>query len=1552
MKSIYCALIFLASIGSVGAQRVYPPGTGGEGYFGPSDNWPANCAPTGQDECIRPPRSESWYTTGPFPLPANPSGGLPQVLTYPCTPPNQNKNVTYEFTRILTTLNEPYYQDGDGARQQKLYVLAPRGAYITDSPALYYRKATGCTDYNWIEGEYALFHRAYHYICPVGTTFKQSPLDSGTYCIVEAQEPTELAPPLSCPAPGTFVGNPIIPATGQKYRKETDLLDPSVHELQFTRIYKSFWPAANTIPSAGLGSSWNHNHSYRLIQTTQSTIKFIEPEGTVATFTTPGGTTGWTSDNISKTLVSDGTTYVVTDKLEDVTYLFDSSKRLTEKRQRNGWKLSYSYDSANQLAVIANAFGKTLSFTWQNGLIVQVNNGTKRIVKYGYTSNQLTSVADVDSKTRRFLYEISGQPTLLTGIQDEFGNRWATFSYDNSTPNKAISTELAGGVNRYTVQYPSKNSASVTDPRNGTRNFTYGKSSGRLVVTGASTPVAGAGDNASSRTQSVGGVPITIRSWSGLQTTYSWDVNRLQLVSYQTDSTPQLSGTVEWHPQFNLPTKIVDGDAMQVYTYDALGRPMSRTISKPDGSDARIYRWTYSQAGLPITFVAPNGSTTTYTYDDSGNMRSVKNPLGHEVVAHYTSGTVPTAIYEPNGLVHSFGYDRRDRLINYSFAAQTSNTQGYTVLPRPDGNPDFEDIGYPSVRTTFSYDAAQRMTGYTNSRGEAVTYSLDNMGNRVAQTWKDSDGSISLSISESRNELDQVTSIGVGELAKNYFEYTSDGLLKAKRSGLNENRYYTYDTLGNLISEASPSGQLIRRTYTPGGQISTVTDRAGNVTTFTRNSLGAITSEYNADAGTRTTEYDKLGFPVKVATAQARTAVTTRDAIGRATAVEYSDGQRVTYGWDSASAGIGHKSSISSSEATESYSRDVLGRVTSKSVTLASGQNFTVGYSYRQQRDQVESVTYANAGKLTYEYGADQRISGVLWNGVKIISGITWSAIDNPKQWVYTFSNLNTTAPNISITRVYNSAGQLASLLQGNNTVSSYTYNAAGRLTSITQLAALPNNESVPSQGFTNAMVSWNLSYNVDGLLTGFQSNNTRVRSYQYAYATNGNRVSATETKNSSSNELKFTYNSGSNRISSGADSKKPGVALTFTYDNDGAITSELGRRYFYDAAERLVSFSADREGGSYTVRYAYNGLGQRIFKTEEIPAPLNPTASDLQAFEKRRWNPSLRQTEKTGIAYLYDENGTALGEWGSGGTQSSYSSQFIYLPTATGPLPVAMIFNGEVYAVQADQLNTPRRVLSKFGDIMWQWLPSGYGEERAGVRTNSFSSVLEPSNADVRMNLRLPGQMYDRESGLHYNYSRYYSPGQGRYLQRDGIGLAGGMNPYLYAEADPSQFSDPFGFQVIIPAPPVVLPGSIPGPSASKQLVEKITDRLNRNRGEKTYQTYTRFNPRTGECYSGRTSGYDDPLKNIKRRGQEQVHLNKAGFNDPVLDRSSSDFLPIWGREQDMIDANGGARSTGGTSRNMINSIWSKNPAKDFLLDLSRQQWGQPTNIWQCECR
>lgn len=64
---------------------------------------------------------------------------------------------------------------------------------------------------------------------------------------------------------------------------------------------------------------------------------------------------------------------------------------------------------------------------------------------------------------------------------------------------------------------------------------------------------------------------------------------------------------------------------------------------------------------------------------------------------------------------------------------------------------------------------------------------------------------------------------------------------------------------------------------------------------------------------------------------------------------------------------------------------------------------------------------------------------------------------------------------------------------------------------------------------------------------------------------------------------------------------------------------------------------------------------------------------------------------------------------------------------------------------------------------------------------SEAFGKTQLDTTNQITMNLRFPGQYYDKETNLHYNGFRHYNPELGRYIQADPLGIIGGVNIYGY---------------------------------------------------------------------------------------------------------------------------------------------------------------------------
>ncbi len=189
-------------------------------------------------------------------------------------------------------------------------------------------------------------------------------------------------------------------------------------------------------------------------------------------------------------------------------------------------------------------------------------------------------------------------------------------------------------------------------------------------------------------------------------------------------------------------------------------------------------------------------------------------------------------------------------------------------------------------------------------------------------------------------------------------------------------------------------------------------------------------------------------------------------------------------------------------------------------------------------------------------------------------------------------------------------------------------------------------------------------------------------------------------------------------------------------------------RTLIYNQDNRL---SRVLENGEVLGEYVYNAFGQRVKKT---------TAAGVTVF-------------------LYDFDGNLIAEYQGSPWTSSLIAEYLYFG---GNCLARTDGGGNVYFYYNDGLGTPRMVMDENNTVVWAAEHAPFGKAEVNV------------NSTITNNLRFPGQYYDQETGMHYNWHRYYDPETGRYISADPIGLAGGMNLYAYVENNPVNRIDPFG--------------------------------------------------------------------------------------------------------------------------------------------------------------
>jgi len=401
------------------------------------------------------------------------------------------------------------------------------------------------------------------------------------------------------------------------------------------------------------------------------------------------------------------------------------------------------------------------------GNITRYSYDNYNLNKVTYPDNTPEILSDNPQKT--YVYgELSNtsnisQPNALTGIIDENNVRYSTYKYNSD--GKAVSTEHAGGVDKYQLTYGT-NSTSVSDPLNQVYVNNFQSTLGVLKPTIQSQP-AGSGCAASASAidyDTNGNVAYRV-DFNGNRTNYIFDLAR-NLETSRTEgltaagvSTPETRTIVtEWHPTFRLPIKITEPALETVYEYDDKGNITLKRLKDLASNKIREWRTTYTYSATvpgallqkvedgPRTDVA---DLTTYDYypPDAvctgghlgcrGQLKQITTALGHATrITHYSAHGQPEEIIEPNGLITTLAYNARRWLTSSDIGGEFIEYWYY-----PTGQ--LARVTEPSgAYLTYSYDDAHRLNSIKDHLGNALSYTLDAKGNRTKEEVSDPNGQL------------------------------------------------------------------------------------------------------------------------------------------------------------------------------------------------------------------------------------------------------------------------------------------------------------------------------------------------------------------------------------------------------------------------------------------------------------------------------------------------------------------------------------------------------------------------------------------------------------------------------------------------------------------------------------------------------------------------------------------------------------------------------------------------------------------------------------------
>ena len=824
----------------------------------------------------------------------------------------------------------------------------------------------------------------------------------------------------------------------------------------------------------------------------------------------------------------------------------------------------------------------------------------------------------------------------------------------------------------------------------------------------------------------------------------------------QTEVTNSLGHlTVVKFDEAGLPLAEIDPlDGVTTFEYDDVGRTVG--VSEP-GSLRTSF--SYDAYGNLLQVRYPDGSTIGCEYDGEGQLSAIIDPLGQRWQHACDARGLPVSQTDPLGAITRFEHDRHGQLVRHVTAHDAITQLAYDRHGLPSEMTD--PLGQTS---RFAYGVLGSLTMHVDPLGRETRYEYDAKGRLVRVTLPhgrqvrceyDAEDQIVLHVSEDGTQS-RLHYTGIGKVAQLVqpngktirYDYDSEEQLVGITNQRGQRYALAYDALGRLVEEVDYWGQSMRYTYGASGYLQRRTDAMGHSVMFDTDAMGRVIGKCFGDPfnpGRQTREsfvYDKAGRLVEMRNPASH--IRRRfDAIGRLIQEE-QNGFSVHSRYDAMGQRIERRTSAGN---IVKVSYDPRGQSSAVSINEQP--------SIRIARDALgRTVSEALGDRLQRQWRYDAR-------GLPAAQCLR--RVDHDPHEAPVFEVRYEFDPRGNLRRRsdsmlgedrydYDPMGHVMAHVDPLGRVERYIHDAAGDrlITHIRQseMRRVMGGDALPQDSWLR-----------EGELNG--------ASYMFDRA--GNLCARTQRRSGQEPATLHLQWDANHRL---RQSSWQGG------DRDGWQT-----RYAYDAMGRRVCSSSTRPGGATrTTWYYWDGdvlLGEVAQQEETGSAPVaaarwNAGGTLLDSASERRRIFALKLQHPQVREYVYRPDAAfeplALID------RQAFDKATARLATEGRPS-----FEGSVFLYHNDINGAPTRLTDFHGNMVWC------------ARYTAWGHAVLPKAAWVDQPLRLQGQQFDEDTGLHYNRYRYFDPHAGQFIGQDSIGLLGGPNLYGFA---PNTFRwvDPLG--------------------------------------------------------------------------------------------------------------------------------------------------------------
>ena len=1155
-----------------------------------------------------------------------------------------------------------------------------------------------------------------------------------------------------------FQGNPVNVGTGNNFERHEDYRGGGPFPLRFERAYNS----DVSVTSTAMGRHWRHNYARAIKILKPGAVKLLRADGRAYMAVLSKGqwrTDADITDRLS--MLSDARGQRAGWRLttsDNLTERYDAAGRLISITTLSGQTQTLDYnltaaaggdDNPATLDKVSDAAGRSLSFTYDNNQRLRtMTDPAGGVYRYSHAANgNLSSVTypnatpedKRDNPRRRYHYEDPNFPHALTGVTDENNTRFARWGYDSK--GRAVFSEHAGGAGRVDIRYNTDGSRTVTDALGRRQTYRFQIIEGVKRLAGIDGDACLACTRQARRTTYDAKGFVTSRTgFNGNITNYRYNARGLETARTEAAGTPSArTRATEWHPRLRLPVKITVDGKETALSYDSKGRLLRRTETDTATLQTRTTTHSYYSAA---DFGGVQGDPRVGLLKSTDGPRTDVRDL--TTYAYDRQGNLTETV---NALGHArrvLAHDAHGRALTLRDANGTLTELGYDARGR------LLSLSLAGYTTRFEYDRAGRRVKTTRPDGAQWRYEYDEAG-RLRAVEDGLGRRIEYTLDRRGNRVREDIKDEAGRITRSLKRvYSRYNRLVKTTGGAGQTRLFEYDANGNLTQWVlDPEGlnRWTRQVFDRHNRLTYRIDAEGGKTAYAydaRDNLTRVT-----DAGGRSTVYTYDGFDNLIRRDSPATGVTRYGYDAAGNRVQETDARGVTgrFRYDALNRLTERRWPY---ETGPLSARDIVYRYdTGPGCGYGLGrlcqirdESGVTGYRYDRRGLRLGQTVTRDGRRHTTSYaydGAGQRRRMTYPSGRRV--RYERNRAGEIERVTTRYGGHTQTL----VRRIrYRPFGPVSAIDYGNGLGRRLEYDPGGRLR---RLVTGPDVQDMryeydPADNLTARYdllrPAQGRAYDYDDLnrLTGASGGGLR----NYTYDAPGNRLS----RQTPERHERYRYDAGSGRL---WQRRQGATTRTYGYDASGNTTEDGRQTYRYGAHGRLAEVRRARTGQRLGA-YRYNALGERVKKMS------------------------------AGLTYYhYDLDGRLLAETDAlGETQVEY----LYL----GGEPLALGRSGQLYYYHNDHLGTPQKLTDGAQNVVWSAAYEPFGE-----------AVIETGY--ISQNLRFPGQYYDEESGLHYNLNRYYEPKLGRYLTSDPIGLAGGLNTYVYALNNPLYWIDPLGLTV-----------------------------------------------------------------------------------------------------------------------------------------------------------